>query len=143
MELGTFGAILTFALEFEGKISRFYSDAAEAVGAGEVSEKFRELAAAGEKRLKVLERTRRECVAEMILEPIRGFRSEDYPLDTDVAGGTDAKDLLRRALAIQDTAVGYYSTASEKVSVPEVSRILQKIAKQHRGQKDDLEGLAQ
>jgi len=141
MELGTFGAILTYALEFEGNITTFFSAAAEAVGEGGTGEVYARLAKAGEKRLKALERARRENVAEMILEPINDFRSEDYQPETAVLAGAGAEDLVVQALGLEKTAVAYYATASEKVSVPEVARILKKMAKQHSSQEETLEDL--
>jgi rubrerythrin len=141
MELGTFGAILTFALEFEGNITGFYTAAAENVGDEAQAAVLSDLTRAGEKRGKLLERTRRENVAEMILEPITDFRSEDYPCDTAVPAGASSGDLVRRALALEETAVAYYTAASEKVSVPEVARILKKVAAQHARQRETLETL--
>ena len=141
MELGTFGAILTFALEFEGKITDFFTAAADAAGEGDAAEVFGDLAKAGGKRLKAIERTRRENVAEMILEPIADFRSEDYALDVDVPAGATAAALVEQAAGIEKTAQAYYTAASQKVSVPEVARILKKMAQQHGAQLDTLEEL--
>lgn len=135
MELGTFGAILTYAIDFEGKITRFYASASQA--GAEAAGTFGQLAQEGEKRLKVLERTRRECVAEMILEPITGFRSEDYEINADDLG----EDPVKRAREIEKLAVEYYQIASEKVSVPEVSRVLKKISGQHSNQKAIVDAL--
>jgi rubrerythrin len=136
MELGTFGAILTFALDFEGRITRFYQ-AAAAGAAGEAGAAFAELTAEGEKRAKVLERTRRECVAEMILEPISDFRSEDFPVEA-VTSAANAAEWVKTALKIEVVAEKFYSTASAKVTVPEVARILKKVAKQHSEQAETL-----
>ena len=141
MELGTFGAILTFALEFEGGITAFFTAAAETVGEGETGGVFARLAKAGQKRLKALERARRENVAEMILEPISDFRSEDYPCETAAPAPAGTADLVKQSLELEKTAVAYYTAASEKVSVPEVARILKKIAGQHARQQETLEGL--
>lgn len=140
MELGTFGAILSFALEFEEGITNFFAAAAEK-SSDDAAEVFADLAKAGNKRLKSLERTRRENVAEMILEPIMGFRSEDYPCDTKVAKDAAVTALVKQALAVEKTAVAYYQMASQKVTVPEVARILNKMAEQHAEQRETLEEL--
>jgi translation initiation factor 2 alpha subunit (eIF-2alpha) len=87
------------------------------------------------KRLKVLERTRRECVAEMILEPIKNFRSEDYAIETAVKSG---EDVVKQAIGLETVAEKYYKIAGEKVSVPEVARVLKKIAAQHADQRETL-----
>lgn len=138
MELGTFGAILTYAIDFEGKITRFFTAAAQSSAAGPAAPTFGQLAQEGERRLKVLERTRRECVAEMILEPIAGFRSEDFEVKA-TAGGSGS-DLLKQAAEVEVLAEKYYSIASQKVTVPEVSRVLKKMAKAHADQKAMLSG---
>lgn len=141
MELGTFGAILTYALEFEGKVTAFFAEAAESAGEGAIGEVFASLAKAGRKRLKALERTRRENVAEMILEPISDFHSEDYPCEAKVSASDGATDMVREALELEGTAAAYYATASEKVSVPEVARILKKMGEQHARQQATLASL--
>lgn len=140
MELGTFGAILSFALEFEEGLSKFFAAAAEKAS-GQAAEVFDDLAKAGSKRLKALERTRRENVAEMILEPITGFCSGDYSCDTSAPADADDAALVRQALQLEKTAVQYYTTASQKVTVPEVARILSKMAGQHAEQLELLEAL--
>jgi rubrerythrin len=137
MELGTFGAILTYALDFEGRITRFYRSAAEASTAGEAGSVFTALAAEGEKRAKVLERTRRECVAEMILEPINDFHSEDYPVEA-VSSAPNTAGWVGTALKLEAVAEKFYGTASAKVTVPEVARVLKKVAKQHSEQAETL-----
>ncbi len=98
---------------------------------------FAEMAVDGEKRAKVLERTRRECVAEMILEPIHDFRSEDYPVEA-VTSAADPAEWAKAALQIEAVAEKFYSTASAKVSVPEVARVLKKVARQHSEQAETL-----
>ena len=141
MELGTFGAILTYALEFEDNVTAFFTEAAESAGQGEIGEVFAGLAKAGRKRLKALERTRRENVAEMILEPISDFQSEDYACEATVSSGDATTDLVTKALELEGTAVAYYTVASDKVSVPEVARILKKMAEQHVRQQATLTSL--
>lgn len=141
MELGTFGAILTYALELEDEVTAFFTEAAEAVGEGQAGEAFSGLAKAGRKRLKALERTRRENVAEMILEPISDFDSEDYLCNATVSANTGAAGLVKEALELEGTAADYYATASEKVSVPEVARILKKMGEQHVRQQATLTSL--
>ena len=50
-------------------------------------------------------------------------------------------ELSKQSLELEKTAVVYYTTASEKVSVPEVARILKKMAEQHARQQEMLVGL--
>ena len=83
MELGTFGAILGFAMDLEERAAGFY----EAGAQGGLEGPFGELARGSYKRLRRLERARREWVVEMILEPITGLYSGAYPVDLDSEAG--------------------------------------------------------
>ena len=74
MKLGTFGAILGFALQMEEQTASFYKTAAQ----DHPGELFTDMARRARKRVTRLERARREGVAEMILEPITGLDSDDY-----------------------------------------------------------------
>ena len=74
MELGTFGAIIRFALGLEEQAADFYS----AVPQGELAALFGPLAERSRERIKRLERARRELVSEMILESITGLDGADY-----------------------------------------------------------------
>ena len=69
MELGTFGAILTFAAEWEGEVAGWYGLHTEGAQAGRLAT----LAAAARRREARLRRTRQEGVSEMILVPISGL----------------------------------------------------------------------
>ncbi|MEW6716903.1 MAG: hypothetical protein AB1345_05315 [Chloroflexota bacterium] len=69
MELGTFGAILGWALELEGQAIAFYEKCAR----GRLEDTFNTLAQGSRRRLKRLEQARRELVAEIILESITGY----------------------------------------------------------------------
>ena len=68
--LNTFGAVFTFAIDLETRLSAYYSDIGDSV-----------MASAADKRRKKLERVRRENVVEITLEPITGLDADDYALD--------------------------------------------------------------
>ena len=135
MELGTFGAIMSFALELEERASRFYEEAAK----GRLEETFRQLAQTSRKRLKRLERARRELVSEMILESITGLDGDDYRVD--LRSGGDEAGLVCQAEALEDAAVCFYQDAADKMPIREIARLFRQLARENEGCKARLVGL--
>lgn len=134
MELATFGAIMTFALELEQQAQEFYE-----VGAREgVAEIFSALAGGSRKRVGRVERTRREGVAEMILEPITGLNSEAYQpeLDAQVEPG----ERLEQAQRLEAVCARFYHDASEKLPIREVARTFQGMARENQARRKELVG---
>jgi hypothetical protein len=84
----------------------------------------------GKKNVALVQRTRRENVTEMILEPIRDFVRDSYQLRVENADGLDSTAILTAAVALENRAIRYYSDAAEKIrALPEVSRALKTLAK--------------
>jgi rubrerythrin len=135
MKLATFGAIMTFALELEQQSAVFYEQAAS----GSLKEPFLDLARRAHKRAKRIERTRREGVSEMILEPITGMSGEDYPVELVPIG--DEIEMLDRAIRLVETSVRFYQDAAEKIPVKEVARTCQRMAEESTKQKVELQRL--
>jgi rubrerythrin len=127
VELGTFGAIFNFALELEQQSVAFYTDAAR----GTLEEVFNDLARGARKRIERLERTRREGVAEMILESITGLDGDNYHLE--LAPAADEASLLAQATSLEGAARRFYLDAGEKMPVREVARIFDRLAREHEG----------
>jgi len=115
MELGTFGAIFKFAIEFERASATWYR---------ELGNECTELAAGAEKRAERLDRVRREMVTEMILEPLSGLRSEDYAVDWTKKGPEAVR-------AIEETGRHFYTDMAGRISVTEVARTFKKLAQEH------------
>jgi len=128
MELATFGAVLSFAISFEQELEAFLRKL-QASASGELSGRLAQAIEAAQKREKLLERVRRENIAEMILEPISGFRSEDYTLG-DVPG-VSAETLTGALRKAEQTAVSFYALGAQKLSIPEVKRIFERLAREH------------
>ena len=113
--LNTFGAVLTFAIELESRLGAYY---------GGIGDSAR--AKAAEKRRKKLERTRRENVVEITLEPIAGLAADDYALDLD----DDSTDGQAAAARI---AARFYADAAPKINVRAAQRALERCGKEHAG----------
>lgn len=112
--LNTFGAILTFAIELETRLTDYYKAAGDSARAADA-----------DKRRANLERVRRENVTEIKLEPIEGLDEADYALnltDTSAAGRS----------AVEQTAARFYADVAPKINVREAQRALERCARQHQ-----------
>lgn len=122
MELGTFGAIFKFAIDFEQASAKKYDQARSS------DNLFAELAAGARRRVARLDRVRPEMVTEMILELINGRRAADYQVDW--TKGSQAP-LLAQARAIEETGRRFYADMADCPSVAEVARVFKKLAEEH------------
>ncbi len=111
--LNNFGAIFTFAIEFEGQLADYFQKAGQA-----------DLASASSKRKTNFERVRRENITEIKLEPIEGLDSDNYAID---ASDTSAEG-VSNAKAI---AIKFYNDVAPQINVREAQRALEKAAKQY------------
>ena len=125
MQLGTFGAIMGFAMSIEDRSAAFFEQAARA----EMAATFALLARESSRRRKRLERARRELVSEMILESITGLNGDDYRVTVDP--GTADGEVLRQALAMEETAARYYRDAAAKMPIREVVRLFERLAQEN------------
>ncbi len=132
MDLATFGAILSFALELEERAAAFYTETAR----GELEDIFIDLGRSSNKRANRMERTRREGVAEMILEPITGLDSDDYYVELSV--NAHEPELLAQAIALEEIAQHFYSDAAAKIPIREVVRIFQRMANENEKRRERL-----
>ena len=109
MELGTFGSILKFALEQENEAIQFYKSASAHLSNQRLNELFSELVIRGEKRIKTLERVRRENTTEMILEPIVDFDSEKYSIGKAISDSGDENFYITAAKKIEFLSEAAYA----------------------------------
>jgi rubrerythrin len=115
VKLGTFGAILKFALEIENEAYVFYKSASSLLVDQNLVAMFHELSNRGEKRTKTLERVRRENTTEMILEPIIGLDSGAFTLTTSIPESADDDVLRHLAINIETILQDFYTTSATKV----------------------------
>jgi rubrerythrin len=135
MQLGTFGAILGFALEMEEQAAQFY----EASARGELEQLFRQLMRGSRKRFTRLERARREGVSEMILESITGFDGDAYQVELDPEASKVGRQ--RQAIALEETTQRYYQDAAEKMPILEIVRLFHRLTKENEQRKAQLTDL--
>ena len=138
MALSTFGAIMGFAAQMVGQTRDTYKALIEKARNPALKDVLKELAVEKGKNHSLMEKTRRENVTEMILEPVTGLHEEDYEVDLKGLGQRDDADLLRVALILEQREKNFFQDASAKVPLPEVARIFRKIS---RKMEEDLEKL--
>ncbi len=102
MELRTLGAVLAFAIKLEASSAEFYQEAASLLNDSPAGPVLQSLAEAKRKRKQRVERSRREYVNEMLLEPIGGLRGSDYVVDMELTSAMDARAALRLARELEE-----------------------------------------
>ena len=141
MPLTTFGSILNFAEQLEVQDSAFYEIVAANPSCAALKDLFEHFAADAKKNEKVVQRTRRENVTEMILEPIQGFTRGPFCEACEGAETLGAGEALAAARRLEERAQQYYTAAAAKIkALPEVSRALKQIAKKRASHIKKLEG---
>ena len=122
MELGTTSAVITFAIELEEKAQTCYSQAQKATVDTQILEVLQRFQKHYSKRIKRLQRFRRELVTEMILEPIHGFNREEFEHIHQIPSKAEAPEILLALLANEENLKKYFETASKKLEfLPELS----------------------
>jgi rubrerythrin len=133
MPITSFGGLLTFAEEMEKQDMEFYSRASAGDGAGDLADLMASFAKDGKKNVAHIQRTRRENVTEMILEPISGIVRESFVLEAPAEDGWTREQILTHALETEKRAVEYYTLGAEKIkTLAEVSRALKVAGKKRK-----------
>lgn len=132
MDLGTFGAIIKFALEIEGKVSDFYKNLGEYAKDEALVGLLGDLVIRGQKRIQTLERIRRENVTEMILEPIEGLDPNSFGIETDASIALDDAKIKTMVTRIESTLQKFYTSAARKIDfLPEAEYALELFAEKN------------
>ena len=123
---------MKFALEIEGKVSDFYKEVSEHAKDDALVGVLGDLVTRGQKRIKTLERVRRENVTEMILEPIEGLDSDSFGIETVVSQGIDDTTIKTLASAIETTLQKFYIAAAKKIDfLPEAEYAFELLAEKN------------
>jgi hypothetical protein len=129
MELGTFGAVMAFALQVVNQSAVFYESVCDRAKGPELKEVLKVLQDGANRDRATMEQTRREYVTEMILEPIAGLRQEDYVATVDESIlGSDAA-IVKTALLLEGRDQRFFDASAAKLPLPEVARLFRKVAK--------------
>lgn len=141
MELETFGAVFTFAIQLEETSVKFYENAIELVESDEVKNTFTTLAAGANKRIKRVVRTRQEFVREAILVHVTDLHKNEYLIELKPIQDMENHQILEYAIKIEQNNQRFYNEAAEKIGQPDVSRAFKRLAKDNSTRKLKLESL--
>jgi hypothetical protein len=127
VSLTQFGSILSFAILLEEKLEDIYKDLASKEN-GILSEEFSKRAKACVKRKQRLERSRRENITEITLEPIEGLDENNYQLNLSSKPFQDID-------AIEKQVISFYNDVTPKINVLEARRVLKRCQNEHNNLK--------
>jgi rubrerythrin len=139
MPLINFGSILNFAEEIESQGEAFFTAAAGSPACDAHRPLLEQMAVNAGKHKKIVQRTRRENVTEMILEGIEGFTRAPYLESIEAVETMAADDILATARRLEERCLRYYQDAAVKLkALSEVARALKQLAKKHKAQIEQL-----
>lgn len=141
MELGTFGAVFTFAIQLEKKSSKFYEEAVSVLESPEAKKLFTLLGTGVRKRKKKVEKTRQEFIRECILVHVTGLKRSDYEVKVGSLQCIGDQQLLETALELEENSYRFYKEASTKIGLPDVGRVFKRLAKENSDRQLQLESL--
>jgi rubrerythrin len=141
MKLGTAGAVLAFAIDLEARSAEFYEEAASLAKDPAHSEVYLSLAEDKRERKKLLERSRREYVNEILLEPIDGLEASQYLVQTDLSSEKDPGAARQVAEKLEANSRRLYLDAAELITLPQIARVLRKLAQGNADHRLRLESL--
>ena len=127
MSLTQFGSILSFAILLEEKLEGFYKNLASKENEI-LSEEFSKRAKGCVKRKQRLERSRRENITEITLEPIEGLDENNYQLNLTDTAPQDIDTLEKQV-------VTFYFDVTPKINVLETRRVLKRCQNEHKNLK--------
>jgi rubrerythrin len=140
VSLNTFGAVVTFAIDLEGAMQRFYEEAAR-VSEGDAAELFENYAKKSGKRQQRLIAVRQDNVTEMVLEPISGLNQADY--EPAFTAPADSAAALKEATRLEECAERFYRDAGPKLNVTEPRRAFQKLGQENTERLTEIRAAAQ
>ncbi|MHA1577793.1 MAG: hypothetical protein ACTSU3_10570 [Candidatus Thorarchaeota archaeon] len=142
LELGTFGAIMKFAMEIESITSEFYKSAAENITDAELKGLFEKFESRSTKRIKLLERVRRENVTEMILESITDLDSDAYILSTEISENVDNKSIVGICLEIEEKRFKFFEQSALKIGfLIEAADAFERLADENQSNMETLQNM--
>lgn len=130
-ELGSFGAIISHAIKLEESSAGHYREILDSVSEEGLKDFLGNIISENEKNGKKLGRLRQKYINEMILEPITGFRSEDYEVNGIAVDGQAGKDdVINKIIDVEETVIKFYKDAADKLSYinPDASRNFEKMS---------------
>lgn len=128
MELTSFGSIMKFAIERESDVKAILSEAAKSEKLNPIREKIEALISQNSGNLKLLERTRREGICEMVLHPISGLDEANYLFSATKVEGMSPNDFETLIKKVCGKIAKFYADAADKLPADDAKRAFHKLA---------------
>jgi hypothetical protein len=141
MKLGTAGAVLSFAIDLEARSADFYEEAAILASASAHREAYSSLAEAKRERKKLLERSRREYLNEILLEPIDGLEASQQLGQTGLSSPKDPEAARQVAKQLESETQRLYLDAAALIALPQIARVLRRLAQGNADHEQRLDPL--
>lgn len=139
VELGTFGAIIKFALNLEDTASTFYESAIKITTNQILKDLFEKLYQRKQKRMQLLTRVRRENITETILEHITGLTSDEYELIPPPSSDSSEQEICDLAVRMEGIAFDFYNAAAIKIGfLYEVADAFERLFEENNEYKEKL-----
>lgn len=122
MALNQFGAVMTFAIDLEGKLAEFYEQAA--ASNSDHATELQNRAKASKSRRQKIEQSRRENVTEITLEAIDGLDEADFAIDFSQYTPANID-------TVEAVVQRFYKEAAPKINVREARQVLERCLKEH------------
>lgn len=123
--LNQFGAVLTFAIELESKHIVYYQNDKLRLNFPKLIDEFESRIKLAQRHIKNLERSRRENITEITLEPIEGLKSDNYHIDQEEFS-------LEEIQANHRSLYQFYEESGPKINVLETKRLFRKCCSDHK-----------
>ena len=78
-----------------------------------------------------VERSRREYVNEMLLEPIMGLSPSDYACEPELPSEMGYQAMLGLAVELEASTQRLYLAAIEKIKIPQLARVFRRLAREN------------
>ncbi len=131
MELRTYGAVFTFAIQLEKISSKFYEEAVGILESPEAKNLITLLGTGIKTRKKKVEKTRQEFIRESILVHVTGLKRSDYEVKLGLLQDLGDQQLLEKALELEENSYQFYRDASMQIGLPDVGRAFKRLAKEN------------
>lgn len=122
--LNQFGAVMKFAIDLESNLAEYYENNQLSENHQALKDEFMSRAKGSLKRKKNLERSRRENVTEITLEPIEGLFADEYEL---IPENFSIETINKN----EEIVVKFFSDAGPKINVLETRRVFKRCLKEH------------
>jgi hypothetical protein len=139
VELGTFGAILKFALNLENGASAFYDSVVKKIENQTLRAMLEEFYRRKKKRIQLLTRVRRENVTETILEHISGLNGDDYQAVPTIPEELNELQICELSAKMEERIHEFYNVAAIKIGfLYEAADAFERLAEENIENKEKL-----